>query len=116
MNTKISKFIFYFPRILSIAFVLFLAIFALDVFGEGYSFLETVGAFLIHLIPNFVIALFIWLSWKRGWIGGIFFVVIGILYIALSWSWGDWISWLILSGPAFLIGGMYFLGDYLNKK
>jgi len=116
MNIKIRKFVFWFPRVFSIAFVLFLTLFALDVFGAGYSFWQSIGAFLIHLIPNFVMALFIWLSWKRGWVGGTFFVTIGILYIILTWPKMGLASYVILSGTSFLIGGMYFLGDYLKKK
>ena len=49
-NAKLA--LFWTPRILCIVFALFLSLFSLDVFGEGYGFWETLLALLIHLVPG----------------------------------------------------------------
>ncbi len=47
--------LFWAPRALSIAFIAFLSLFALDVFGAGYGFWRTLLGLAIHLIPSFVL-------------------------------------------------------------
>ena len=37
MNNKWKRVLYWTPRVLGILFALFISIFALDVFGEGYS-------------------------------------------------------------------------------
>ena len=112
MEYKINRFVYWTPRILSILFLLFLTIFSFDVFGEGYSFWEVVVAFLMHNIPVFILAIVLWISWKREWVGGSVFILAGLLYIifparnAPTWYWAlVWI--LMISGPAFLIGVLF---------
>jgi len=46
MNTTTKRVLFWAPRVLGILFALFLSLFALDVFSEGYSFGETMLALL----------------------------------------------------------------------
>jgi hypothetical protein len=45
------------PRALSILFIAFLSLFALDVFGEQVGFWRTVLALTMHLIPSVVLIL-----------------------------------------------------------
>ena len=47
--------IFWLPRILSIIFILFLTMFSLDIFGNGYSFWEIVVGLLVHNIPSLIL-------------------------------------------------------------
>ena len=56
MNTIAKRVFHWSPRVLSILFALFLSIFALDVFSEGYAFAETILALLMHLIPTALIS------------------------------------------------------------
>ena len=55
MEESVKRLLFWMPRILCIAFAVFVSLFALDVFGEGYDFFETILAFVIHLIPTGII-------------------------------------------------------------
>ncbi len=41
MKRPMKQFLFWSPRVLTILFALFLSLFALDVFGEGYGFWAT---------------------------------------------------------------------------
>jgi len=65
-NDEVSKKVLYWtPRGLCIAFALFLSMFAMDVFGEGWLLADFVSPFM-HLIPVFVL---LW-SWPGlGWDG-----------------------------------------------
>jgi hypothetical protein len=107
------------PRVLSIAFIAFLSLFALDVFSEGYGFLETIAALFMHLIPSFVLIGVLALAWRWEFIGAALFGAAGTFYLVsvvgeslpaaakLSRS-------LIIAGPAFLIA-ILFLANWLKR-
>ena len=114
MPKKISKFVYWTPRILSILFILFLAVFSFDVFDEGLGFWGTIVGLLIHNIPSFVLLAVTLVAWKREIVGAVAFVLAGLTYIALLPTRGsfEWymIAWVLeISGPAFLIGFLYWL-------
>ena len=104
MNPKAKQVIIWAPRALCILFVIFLSMFALDVFGEGYGFGETILALLIHLVPTFLIIIALVLAWRWEWVGAILFIAVALFFL-LS-SGGE--SWVI-SGPLFLIGVLFLL-------
>ena len=79
-----KKFWFWFPRVLTIVFILFLALFAFDVFDGQYGFWGTVLAFLIHLVPNFILTALLILAWKKPRIGGWVFIILGAAVIIVS--------------------------------
>jgi hypothetical protein len=54
---------------LGIVFILFVSVFAGDVFGEGNSILETLTALVIHLIPSFLLLAALLISWRWSWAG-----------------------------------------------
>ena len=56
--------LFWTPRALSILFIAFLSMFALDVFGEGLSFWQTLLALTMHLIPSFILIAALVLAWR----------------------------------------------------
>jgi lysylphosphatidylglycerol synthetase-like protein (DUF2156 family) len=114
-NKKIGKFLYWAPRILSIIFLLFLAMFSLDVFGNGYTFWQTILGLFMHNIPVLILAVVLWISWKHEIVGGITFILAGLLYIAslfvtrqFQWYMLSWIP--IISGPAFFIGILFLIG------
>ena len=82
-NKKINKFIFWTPRILSIIFILFLTLFSLDIFGNGYTFWQTVFGLFMHNIPALVLLIVTIISWKHEIVGGIVFILAGLLYITM---------------------------------
>lgn len=117
---KVNKLIFWTPRILSILFLLFLAMFSLDEFGHGYTFWETVLGLFMHNIPVFILLIFLIIAWKHELVGAITFILAGIVYIVSLIIRGfEWymISWpLIISGPAFLIAILFFIGWKQKRK
>jgi hypothetical protein len=113
--------IFWTPRILSILFLAFLALFSLDIFGNGYSFWETVVGLFMHNIPVFILAILLWISWKHELVGAITFFLAGLLYIYLTLirTEFEWylLSWAVqIAGPAFFIGILYLIGWKRKKK
>jgi len=110
MTETTRKLLFWTPRVLTILFILFLALFALDVFQDGHGFWETVLGLFIHLIPNLLLAGVLILSWKREWIGGILFSGLGIFYLVMAWGKVHWMAFLFISGPLFLVGILFLVG------
>ncbi len=118
---KINKFIYWTPRILSIIFILFLALFSLDVFDTGLSFWQTVVAFLMHNIPVFVLSIVLIISWKYEIVGGVAFILVGLLYVVLTlinkpFEW-YMLAWIVqISGVAFFIGVLFLAGWFKKNK
>jgi uncharacterized membrane protein len=110
MNRPTRLLLYWSPRVLGIAFALFLSLFALDVFNEHLGFLKTILALSIHLIPTAIIVAVLAVSWRWEWVGGILFIAVGILYLSNPrvWHHPDWIA--VISGPLFLVGALFLFG------
>ncbi len=123
MEKKINRFVYWTPRILSIIFILFLAMFSLDVFDMKLGFWETALGLFMHNIPVFVLSIILLISWKHEIVGGITFILAGTLYIVImlmnilrnSFEWYMLSYSLIIAGPAFLIG-ILFITNWFRKK
>jgi hypothetical protein len=112
--------LFWAPRAISIAFIAFLSLFALDVFSEGYGFWRTLLALGIHLIPSFVLLAILLLALRWEWIGAAAYAAAGAIYVAavlpgpippetkLIWI-------LTVAGPAFLIS-VLFLANWRKRR
>jgi len=100
------------PRALVIAFAIFLSLFALDVFGEGYGFWGTLLALAVHLIPAAIVLAVLALAWRWEWTGAVGFGSAGLLYAATAWRHPSWI--LTISGPLFVLAAL-FLVSWLKR-
>ena len=114
MKKKVSKFIYWTPRILSIIFILFLVLFSLDIFEGTYGFWGTIVGLFMHNIPAMILLIVLIISWKHEIIGGVGFILAGIVYIAMlmrnPFEW-NMLSWAMqIAGVAFLIGILFFMG------
>lgn len=120
--TQLSKrALFWTPRALSIVFIAFLSLFALDVFGEHLGLWRTVLALTMHLIPSFVLVAALVLAWRWEWIGAALYAGAGLLYVGWVVSLSRpvppavrliWV--LTIAGPAFVIAGL-FLANWLKR-
>lgn len=120
MENKVSKFVYWTPRILSIIFIAFLALMSLDIFSMELNFWQTIGGLFMHNIPVFILLAVLIISWKYEIVGGIVFVLAGFLYIFITArNADDWrmaLAWSIqISGMAFLIGG-FFIANWIKKR
>jgi hypothetical protein len=117
---KVNKFIYWTPRILSIVFILFIAMFSLDVFDEKLGFLGTLLGLFMHNIPVFILIIFLITAWKHEIVGAVAFAIAGLAYIILLFTTRNFqwfmLSWIfIIAGPAFLISWLFWI-NWRNKK
>jgi len=109
VKTPVKRLLFWTPRVLCILFAVFISLFALDVFGEGYTFWEMLLGFLIHLIPTGIVLVVLVISWRWEWVGGILFIALGVAYLVMSWNKFHWSAYVAISGPLFLIGVLFLI-------
>ena len=114
MSKPMKRAVFWTPRVLCVLFAVFVSVFALDVFGEGYGFWETIVALLIHLIPTGIILIALVIAWRWEWVGAILFTAFGAWYVIMAWGRFDWTVYLLIAGPLFLIGAL-FLVNWLTR-
>lgn len=93
-----KKHIHFLPRILSILFIVFISLFALDVFEEPQWLL----ALIIHLIPSYILIILTIIAWKKPRIGGILFLITGLILLGISRS-------LVIATPALFIGILFLI-------
>lgn len=106
---EVNKFVYWPPRIASIIFIAFLAIFALDVFeGESSIFEKMIGLF-IHLLPNFILLVILIIAWKNEKIGGILFVLLSVVFTYFFKTYTNPHSFIFVSLPVFVIGILFFI-------
>ena len=91
-----KTFYYWLPRILSILFIAFISIFALDVLGEPQWFL----ALIMHLIPSFILIVITIIAWKFSKIGGFLFLAAGTAMFLFFHS-------ITIAVPAFVIGILF---------
>ncbi len=86
MNTATIKLLTWTPRVLGVLFILFVSMFSLDVFAEGYTPLETAIAFLMHNLPSFVMLVALLLAWykKWEWAGAIGYLGFAVWYFSFA--------------------------------
>lgn len=113
MQPAVRKLLFWTPRVIVMVFAVFISVFSLDVFGQGYSIGETLIALAMHLIPTALILLALVVAWRWEWIGGLAFLALGMLYIAFAremWMWS-----LLIAGPLVVIG-LLFLANWRYRS
>ena len=110
MNKPLKRLLFLTPRILCLLFAAFISLFALDVFGEGRGFWNTLLALVMHLIPTGILLLILAATWRWEWVGGLLFPALGAFYILAFWGRFVWYAYAVLSGSLFLLGALFLLG------
>lgn len=122
---KVSiKLIHWLPRIICILAILVISMFAFDAFNPEKTIWQQIGDFLIHLIPSFVLIIILIIAWKREFIGGIIFTLIGLGFSPFifihnyNMNQSIWMSLfiiLIITIP-FVIAGILFILSHKMKK
>ncbi len=124
MKEKIGKFVYWTPRILSIMFIFFLALMSLDIFEGNYGVWGTIVGLFMHNIPALILTAILIISWKYEIVGGIAFILAGILYLSMiltkiianGFEW-HYLLWVVqISGIAFFIGILFFINWFKKKK
>lgn len=113
------------PRIICILAILFISLFALDSFSSDLTIWQQIGAFLIHLIPSFILIALLIVAWKWEFIGGIIFTLIGLGFSPVIFMhnykmnqsvWHSLEVILIITMPFVIVGILFILSHNKKKK
>jgi hypothetical protein len=121
-----TKVLYWLPRVLGIIAILFISLFALDSFESSLTFWQQIGAFIMHLVPSFVLLTVLLIAWKWENIGGIVFILIGLGFTPFIFinnykmNHSLWMSLGIIAMITlpFILTGILFITDhfYSNKE
>ena len=114
MNIYSQKLLFWSPRVLCIAFAIFLSLFALDVFNEVHGFWKTFLALLIHLVPVYIVLAVLAIAWRWEWVGALIFAGLAVWYATHRALWHrhpDWVA--VIAGPMLVLAAL-FLANWLK--
>lgn len=122
---KSTHLIHWIPRILCILSILFVSLFAFDSFEPGRTIWQQLGAFIIHLIPSFILLLMLIVAWKREYAGGIIFILTGIgfspfiFFHNYAMNHSVWMSLsviLLITFPFVVVGILFVISHFRKKK
>ena len=111
-----TRFLYWAPRLLAIAFILFISLFSLDALQQGSV------ALLIHLLPSVLMSLVLAIAWRREWIGALFFALAGAYYVGMTAPKSNLdmlvrLNWIgVIAGPAFLIAILFWTNWVTRRK
>lgn len=120
-----ARILYWIPRLLCILAILFVSMFALDSFQPGLSIWEQLQAFVMHLIPSFILLIFLIIAWKREISGGILFLLIGLGFSPVIYmhnfrmNGSVWMSLGVLSMitlPFIIVGVLFILGGISKRN
>ncbi|WP_449421298.1 DUF7670 domain-containing protein [Pelagihabitans pacificus] len=120
-----SKIIHWLPRVICILAILFISMFALDAFNHEKTIWQQIGDFLMHLIPSFILIVFLIIAWKREFIGGVLFILIGLGFSPFiflhnyNMNQSVWVSLmivLIITVPFIIVGILFIVSHRMKKK
>ena len=122
---KSIKVFHWLPRIICLLAILFVSLFAADAFSTELTLWQQLGAFIIHLIPSFILLAFLIVAWKWEYIGGIIFIIIGLglspFVFLHNYKMNDsiWMSLIIIltiTIPFIIVGVLFIVSYFLKKK
>lgn len=114
MNKTLKQILFWTPRVAGILFILFISLFALDIFDMKLGFWETIVGLFMHLIPSILLTIAIILAWRWEWVGAALFIGWAVWYVAYMRGF-YWSAYAIISGLPALIG-LFFLAGWVWRK
>jgi len=109
MKRITRQLLFWTPRILCMAFTLFISLFALDVFEPGRSASEIAIALFIHLIPVYVLIIVQVFAWRREWVGAAAFFSLSLFYVIITGGREHWSAYLIITGTLLVLSALYLM-------
>ncbi len=111
-TTHPNRALFWAPRALSIVFIGFVSLFALDAFGEGQSLGRALADFAIHLVPSLAMAAALAIAWRWEWAGTLLFTLCGAFFLVIGRGMAVKV---VFSAPCFMAACL-FLMDWMQKQ
>lgn len=112
-----ENFLTWFPRILIIAFAVFISFFATDAFSAGGTIWQQLGDFVLHMIPTLVTLVILWVAWQNRMLGGLLFVLWGLVF-TINFSTSRSVPLFLMFSMPLLLSGFLFIFSqlYVLKK
>lgn len=114
MNKTLKQILLWTPRIAGILFILFISLFALDIFDMQLGFWGTLIGLFMHLIPSILLTIGILIAWRREWVGAALFLGWAVWYVTFMRGF-FWTVYLMIAGLPALIG-LIFLAGWIWRK
>lgn len=120
-----TKIIHWTPRVICILAIIFISLFALDSFSSERTLWQNAAAFLIHLIPSFILLVVLIIAWKWEKAGGVVLIIIGLVFSIFLFILNfkrthslatSIIITLILAIPFVLSGVLFIRSHFIKKK
>jgi len=121
LKPPLSKIIYYTPRIAGLLMIVFVSLFALDVFVPGIPFWKQILGFVVHAAPAIILALLMIFAWKRPVIGFVIFGLAAVFFLRFVFNqdFGPG-NFLMFVSPLALISAMFWInwkwGDVMQLK
>jgi len=111
INLKLSRFLYYTPRIAGILMIIFVSLFALDVFTEGGNFWQELLGFLIHAAPAIILGILMFFAWRKPMIGFIIFGLAAVVFLRFVIMGGDFAAgnFMMFVAPLGLISALFWI-------
>jgi hypothetical protein len=113
-GSPVAALLFWAPRLLAVAYAVFLSLFALDVFQAPVRSWQEILALLLHLAPAIVVLGILALSWRRSWVGAFVYPLLAVVHLAVGWGRLHWIAFAVIGGPLVLVGILFLLDANVN--
>jgi hypothetical protein len=110
MSRQTRKLFKWLPRVLGALYAVFISVFAFDVWEMDGNAWEKLAAFIIHLLPTYLVVAALFAGWVRPLWGGISFLILAVAF-PLFFGWNEISLILIFAGTLALIG-VLFLADW----
>lgn len=114
-NMNGSRFV-WIPRIIVIAYILFLMLFTFDVFSMNGGVLEKIGGFLIQALPSILMAVFLALCWNRLLVSGWIFIGVAVFFTFFFKSYSGALNFLMITAPPLAAGILFLIARRLRMN
>ena len=106
------KLLSWLPRILALLFNALLVVLSLDSFSGDTSFGQQILGFLVHLIPAFLVGAGLVLAWRYRVLGGLLFLVLGMVFTIYFGTYQSTSHFLLISLPLFISGLLFMASQW----
>ena len=104
------------PRVFGILFIVFISLFALDVFSEGFDFQDTAIPLFMHLIPTIVLTIALILAWRQKLAGALLYIGFGSWYLMEMMGKFQPLVYLVMAGIPIVLSALFVIGWAFDKK
>lgn len=94
---------------------MFVGLFAFDSFNESIPFLQSLGGFLIHLLPVYVLVALLLFVWRWEWIVTAGAFVLALSYVLITRGGEHWSASVVIITPLAIIGVLFYIGWRMQR-